>query len=116
MNLLLPGGSISGGNVNEGGHAVTPDATEDDLIEALAALERGDVEYVILEDPATKFFMQTAGDPHSGYVLEYNDGQDGSMMHAQGSLSGSRVTEALGAFLNRDAAWRSMFVWERVKY
>jgi hypothetical protein len=116
MDLLLPGGTSSTGNYNEGGHAVTPNATEDDLIDALAALERGDVEYVILEDPAPRTFMQAAGDARSGYVLEYNDAQDDLLMHAQGNLPGARVTEALTAFLNRDPSWRTMFVWERVTY
>ncbi len=115
MDLLLPGGSGSG-EINEMGHAVTHDANEDDLIEALAAMERGDIEYVILEDAATKMFMQAAGDARSGYDLQYNNGADDAMFQAQGKMSGAQITDALTAFLNQDITWRTTIVWERYTY
>ena len=112
MDLLLPSGTASG-EVNEGGHAVTHNATEDDLIDALAAMERGDIEYVILEDPANNMFMQAAGDGHSGYALQYNPGADDSMFQARGKMSGTQITDAFVAFLNKDISWRTSLVWER---
>ena len=115
MDLLLPGGSGSG-EINEMGHAVTHNATEDNLIEALAALERGDFEYVILEDPSSKMFMQAAGDARDGYDLQYNNGADDSMFQAQGKMSGTQITDAFTAFLNQDISWRTTFVWERYTY
>ncbi len=115
MDLLSPGGSGSG-EVNEMGHAVTHNAAEDDLIDALAALERGDIEFVILQDNASKIFMQAAGDARSGYGLQYNNGADDSMFQAQGKMSGAQITDAFTAFLNHDVAWRTMFVWERFTY
>lgn len=114
MDLLLPGGS--GGEINAMGHAVTHNATEDALIDALAALERGDIEYVILEDPANKMFMQAAGDARNGYDLQYNNGADDAMFQAQSKMSGAQITEAFSAFLNQDIAWRTMIVWERYTY
>ena len=90
MNLLFPDGTI-GEDFGTGGGS-KPNATEDDLINALAALERGDIEYLGLEDDASNLFMQAAGDSASGYVLEYNEGQDDSMMHAEGMLSGTEIT------------------------
>jgi hypothetical protein len=114
MNLLLPGGM--GGDYGQGSHGLTPNATEDDLIEALAALERGDVEYVILEDE-TKLFLQAAGDAASGYILEHNNPHDDSMMmRAAGNVSAAQLTGALTAFLNRDPSWRTMFTWARITY
>jgi hypothetical protein len=115
MDLLLPGGSGSG-EINEMGHAVTHNATEDDLIDALAAMERGDIEYVILEDSARKLFMQTAGDARSGYDLQYNNGADDVMFQARSKMSGAQITEAFMLFLNQDNAWRTMFDWERFTY
>lgn len=94
--------------------AVIPDADEAQLLEALAALERGDVEYVVLSDGAR--FMQAAGDARSGYVLEYNDGTDDAMMHAQGKITGAQVVDAMQAYLRRDDTWRSAFRWERITY
>lgn len=115
MDLLLPGG-FGSGDYNDAGHQVTPNATETHLIDALAVLERGDIEFVILEDNASKMFMQVAGDSHSGYILEYNTGQDDSMFRAHGSVSGIQITAALTAFLNRDSSWRTLFDWERLSY
>jgi hypothetical protein len=113
MELLTPGGIDLFAEVDEGGHAVTPNPTEDDLLEALTAMERGDIEYVIVQDGQTGPFMQAAGDASSGYVLEYTNGQDDTFYAARGDVSGTLVTEALGAFLNRDAAWRTMVVWDK---
>lgn len=115
MDLLPPGGSGTG-EYNESGHRVTHHATEDHLIDALVALERGDIEYVILEDDASKMFMQAAGDASGGYMLQYNQGQDDSKLGAQGSISGIQVTAALTSFLNHDPAWRTMFRWEPYTY
>lgn len=114
MNLRFPDGSSDTYDGTGGG--VKANATEDDLIDALAAMERGDLEYVILEDNASKMFMQAAGEARSGYDLEYNNGVDDSMFRAQGKISGAQVTDAFTAFLNRDVAWRTMFVWERFTY
>lgn len=114
MDLLLPGGS-GGDEINEMGHAVTHNATEDNLIEALAALERGDIEYVILEDAASKMFMQAAGDARSGYDLQYNNGADDAMFQAQGKMSGAQITDAFLAFLSKDMAWRTRISWERYR-
>ncbi len=111
MDLLLSGGS---GEVNAMGHAVTPEATENDLSEALAALERGEVEYVVLMDGAR--FMQAAGDARSGYVLEYNSDADDTLFRAQGEITGAQIVDAFAAFLNHDPVWRTTFAWERFKY
>lgn len=119
MDLVLPGGASLFGSSDYMGSTNTahPNATEDDLISALAAMERGDIEFVILSDNESKMFMQTTGSPAEGYYLEYNDGTDDSMFRVRGdTLSGIQITDALTAFLNRDAAWRTMFVWERFTY
>jgi len=113
MDLLLPGGS--GGEINAMGHAVTHNATEDALIDALAALERGDIEYVILEDPANKMFMQAAGDARNDYDLQYNNGADDEQFRATNpQLSGNEIVDAFAAYLQRDDSWRTRSSWERI--
>lgn len=121
MELHLPGGSnlfdalFETKSAYQGSNDdVIPDADEAQLLEALAALERGEVEYVVLSDGAR--FMQAAGDARSGYVLEYNDGADDAMMHAQGKITGAQVVDAMQAYLRRDDAWRGAFRWERITY
>lgn len=114
MTLLYPDGAVAEDFTAGGGSK--PNATEDDLIYALAALERGDIEYVGLEDDTSKMFMQTAGDGANGYILECNNGQDDSMMRAPGTLSGTQIIAALSSFFNHDDAWRTMFRWERMTY
>jgi hypothetical protein len=120
MDLILPGGaSLFSGSRNymESGNVTVPNPTEDDLITALAAMERGDIEFVILQDDENKIFMQAAGTPHEGYVLEYNDNADNSMYRATNpGLTGSHITDALSSFLNRDTAWASKFHWERFTF
>lgn len=114
MDLRFPDGT-SDAYAGKGG-STKPNATEDDLIDALSALENEEIEYVILEDPQSKFFMQAAGDGSGGFLLEYNDPKDDAMQHAQGNIDGAQVTDALTAFLNHDPTWRTMFQWERIKY
>lgn len=114
MNLLFPDGTM-GEDFNTGGGS-KPDATEDDLIQALAALERGEIEYVGLAEPDSNVFMQVAGDAASGYILEYNEGRDDTMLRAQGALSGGLITDAMTAFLNHDNSWRTLFRWERFTF
>ncbi len=112
MDLLTPGGIGGGGNYNAAGHAVTSDPTEVDLLTALEAMERGDIEYVILEDAHSQLFMQAAGDAKSGYVLEYAGGQADTIYSARGTVTGPLLTEILAAFLNHDQAWRTRVVWD----
>ncbi|MDL1898477.1 hypothetical protein FBQ82_19705 [Anaerolineae bacterium CFX7] len=106
MDLVLPGGASLFGSTGymDSTNTAYPNATAEDLSNALAAMERGDIEF-------------TTGSPAEGYYLEYNDGKDDSMLRVRGdTLSKIQVTEALTAFLKHDAAWQTMFVWERFTY
>lgn len=115
MDIVLPGGSdlFSGGDYRDSGSVAYPNASEDDLINALAAMERGDIEYVILQDDRSDLLIQVTGSPRQGYILEYSDGSDDTLYRANGTVSGFQVTEALTAFLNRDSMWRTAFVWHK---
>jgi hypothetical protein len=122
MDLVLPGGAglidtLFGEPDSYLGssNATHPNATEDDLITALAALERGDIEFVILQDTPNKTFMQTTGGPAEGYYLEYNDGSPDYNYRARATLSGTQLTEALVAFLHGDPSWKTVQAWEKFK-
>jgi len=119
MDLVLPGGASLFGSTGymDSTNTAYPNATAEDLSNALAAMERGDIEFVIVRDSESQLFMQTTGSPAEGYYLEYNDGKDDSMLRVRGdTLSKIQITEALTAFLKHDAAWQTMFVWERFTY
>jgi hypothetical protein len=117
MEIHVPGG---GGfldallNTNEAYEGpsdnVIPNANEDKLLDALAAMERGDSEYVILQDD--RRFLQAAGDAKSQYTLEYNDGSDKVQYRATNTrLSGTEITDAFVSYLNRDPSWKTKFSW-----
>jgi hypothetical protein len=108
FDLLLHAGTAYMGSTD----AVIPDADEDKLMAALAALERGDVEYVVLADGER--FMQAAGDARSGYVLEYNDGSTEQQSRAtRQNLAGTEIADAFRRYLHRDASWQTDFTWEK---
>lgn len=114
MDLRFPDGTSDAYAGTGGG--VKTNVTEDDLIDALAALENGELEYIILEDDQTNTFMQAAGDGSGGYVLEYNDGKGDAMLQAQGDVTGDTLTEALSAYLNHDVTWRTLFTWQHISF
>jgi hypothetical protein len=119
MDLILPGGAIlfDNADANTSTNAVHPNATEDDLLAALTALERGDLEFVTLQDDSSKLYMQAAGNPYEGYVLEYNDGaQDHNYRAKNLNLSGVDIVAAMAAFLRRDQSWRTMFEWGEINF
>lgn len=121
MEIRVPGGSnfvdiLFSTNMAYDGptDAVIPDADTTKLMDALAAMERGEIEYVVLSDDAR--FMQAAGDARSGYVLEYNDGSDKEQFRAtRQHIQGEEIAAAFRSYLNRDATWKTLFSWENFK-
>ncbi len=89
---------------------VIPNATEGPLLDALAMMDRGESEYVILQDD--KRFIQAAGDSGSGYTLEHNEGSDKTQYRATNTkLSGADIRDAFVSYLNRDPSWKTKFKW-----
>lgn len=121
MEIHLPDGSnwidllVSTDTAYHGdSDAVIPDADETKLNDALAALERGEVEYVVLADGTR--FMQAAGDARSGYVLEYNDGSDKEQFRAtRQNIQAAEIADAFRSYLNRDGFWKTLFTWEKFR-
>lgn len=121
MEIRVPGGSnfvdiLFSTNMAYDGptDAVIPNADETKLTDVLAALERGDIEYIVLSDDAR--FMQAAGDARSGYVLEYNDGSDREQFRAtRRHIKGEEIAGAFRLYLHRDATWITLFSWEKFK-
>lgn len=120
MEIHVPSGGFLDAllNTNEAyegpSDTVIPDADEGKLLDALAAMERGDSEYVILQDDGR--FLQAAGDAKSGYALEYNDGSDKFQYRVVNpKISGGELTDAFVAYLHRDPSWKTKFSWTQFR-
>lgn len=110
MDSLLDGSDITDGTSG----SVVQHVTEGQVMDALAALGRGDIEFVILSDGSR--FLQAAGDARSGYTLEYNDGSDKEQFRAANrKISAADLATAFGAYFRNDVAWRTAFSWEKFR-
>jgi hypothetical protein len=117
MQMRLPeSGSLPGSILNGMGHTaadgsgIAVDAvTEAQLVEALDALARGDIEYVILEDGDA--FLQAAGDGDGPYALQFNPASGDGMLEVPGGAARSTMRAALLAYRRRDASWRGPSRW-----
>lgn len=118
MILRLPGGSIDllGPITNYSAeHEGIDNPTEDDISQAFDALEKGWIEFAILEDGSGRF-IQTAGSGGGHYVLDYNEGSTQWQFHASDSnLSKARLLDAFLAFRRGDPGWNSQFTWKKIK-
>ena len=116
MDLRLPdSGSLLGAllsglgrSLEEGGDMALPDVTEPQLAEAIAAMARGDVEYLILEEAGT--FIQAAGEGNGPYALQVDSG-DGVLLEVSGGVDAATMQAALLAFRRGDPAWRGARRW-----
>ena len=110
MELRWPeSGSLFASLFSEAGHSALsgsgtlPGVTPAQLDDGLAALQRGDVEYLILEDGPR--FLQTAGEGEGPYQVQVTD--DGETMHdVAGGADAATMQRILRAYLNGDTAWR----------
>lgn len=92
------------------GDAVLADVTPAQLDDALAALARGEIEYLALHDEDT--FLQVAGAGSGPYAIEFNPGQLTEQVLVPGGVPGDAARAALHAFLGRDPAWAAPFAWQ----
>ena len=82
--------------------------TEPQLDEAIAALRRGDIEYLILEHEGS--FLQAAGEGDGPYALQVDPG-DGVLLEVPGGVDAATARTALLAWRRHDPAWRTAHRW-----
>jgi hypothetical protein len=110
MDLRWPdSGSLLDSLFSDAGHPAMSGSgslasvTPAQLGEALAAMQRGDVEYVILEDGPR--FLQAAGEGDGPYEVQVTG--DGETMHTiDGGADATTTGRILHDYLRGDAAWR----------
>lgn len=98
-----------GRTVADGDGLAVEAVTEAQLVEALAALVAGELEYVILEDGEA--FLQAAGEGAGPYALQFNPASGDGLQEVPGGVGEAAMRTALLAYRRGDAAWRGPFQW-----
>jgi hypothetical protein len=94
-------------------HDVAIDAvSEAQLVDALDAMTRGDIEYVILESGDD--FLQAAGDGAGPYALQFSQGTAGVMEEVRGPVDAFAVRAVLVAYHRGDPRWRGSHEWAAI--
>jgi hypothetical protein len=117
MHMRLPDtGSLTasflgslGQTIADGTGVTVEGVTEAQLGEALAALARGEIEYVILE--SGEEFVQAAGEGAGPYALQFNPAADDGLLEVPGGVSDAAMRSALMAYRRGEADWRRPFQW-----
>ncbi|HTV02755.1 MAG TPA: hypothetical protein VMF13_19555 [Luteitalea sp.] len=111
MHLRLPdSGSLIQALFSPSGDAAQPpsadvvdDVTPEQLAAAIAAMVRGDIEYLGLEHGAG--FLQAAGEGEGPYEVQVT--RDGDIFHdVAGGADKDTMTRIVTAYLRRDPSWR----------
>lgn len=88
---------------------VVSDVTEAQLAEALDAMARGDIEFVILEDGDA--FIQAAGQGDGLYAINYKPAHDDGLQAVPGGVSGEAMRAALLSYRRGDGRWHVAHRW-----
>lgn len=89
--------------------AEVTEVTEAQLDEALAALARGDIEFVILEDGQA--FLQVGGSGRGPYEIEYVADAATPGVEIPGGVDDETVRHVMQAYRRRDTAWNAPYQW-----
>ena len=94
-----------------GGDAAIADVSAAQLDESIAALERGDIEYLGLH--AGEAFVQVAGEGIGPYQLEVSPGRVEDQVQVPGGTTIDGVRHALHGYLAGDPTWTEAFAWSQ---
>ena len=119
MNMRLPDSGVLDSLLNglgnspiEGHDRAVESVTTAQLIEAIAAMERGDIEYVILEHGEE--FLQAAGAGEGPYALQFSPPSGGAMEEARGGVDALTVRTVFLAYHRSDPGWRGRCAWSAI--
>jgi hypothetical protein len=86
------------------GASVVSSVSEEQLERALDALERGEIEYIILEDGEA--FLQAAGDGAGPYAVQFSPGTGQDLIEISAGADVNTMRETLRRYRRGDPAWR----------
>lgn len=119
MQLILPGevDLISVDPIPVPTGAAYPDPGEADIRQALDAMRRGDIEFVILEGSNDYLYIQAAGQADGPYTLEVQWGAlDRHFIAQSPPPTFEHMQAAFLAFAQGDYGWKSQFTWELMQF
>ena len=101
------------GSINPPGAGTVGDpidgVSEAQLIDALEAMARGDIEYVILEHGDA--FLQSAGDADGPYQLEFRAASHEPIVAVSRGVDRAAVRRVMLAYRRGDPNWNQPFTW-----
>ena len=119
MNLRLPASGslvevlfdrLAASPTDPTGSTPIENVTDADVLSAIDAMQRGDIEYVILENGDE--FLQAAGEGNGPYALEVSTDTAGLMVGVRGGVDAETMRKVFLAYLRRDPAWRGALEWK----
>jgi hypothetical protein len=109
------GALLSGLSQTPGGspdNTTIDNVSEAQLNDALAALARGEIEFVILEQDDA--FLQAAGDDDGPYQVEYRPSANEAMVEIAGGVDRQTAQQLLSAYARGDSNWQSSHRWTTI--
>ena len=100
--------------LNLGGSRVIENPSDDEIASALASVDRGDSDFVIL-DQTDLTYIQACSDGELGLLLEYQDGS--SVEHFQSTdraIPLDRATRAFQKYAKGDISWQGELGWRKM--
>lgn len=79
------------------------------LLDAIAAMQRGDIEFVILEDGDA--FLQAAGEGEGPYALQFCEGDPDAVLEVEGGVAIDALRQVMRAYLGGDRGWQQSQTW-----
>jgi hypothetical protein len=102
-----------GQTISDPGNAAVADVSEAQVTDALDALARGDIEFVILEEGNA--FLQVAGEGEGPYQVEYCAGDANDMVRIPGAVDQQTARRVMLAYRRADPDWRAPHQWQKLE-
>ena len=96
-----PDAGMSGNTLDE--------VTEAQLVDALEAMARGDIEYVVLEHGDA--FLQSAGDADGPYHVEFRAAGHEPLVAVSSGVNRAGVRQLMLAYRRGDPRWNQSYAW-----
>ena len=96
-----------------GGDKLDGEVTNGLIEQSIRGLTQEADSFAILEK-SHMYYIQTAGDPKNGFVLEYQDGSlEEHFSCTDGHIDTNKVIKAFQSYLAQDRRWLQDFNWEK---
>ena len=98
------------------GHKQIQNPTENDIQQAVFALDTKKRDAFLILGPTDMTYIQTGGDQKVGFVLEYQETDARHHYRAKRDLTAEEIVKALVAYSTGADDWKTMAEWEPIKW